>query len=87
MKKPKLESWNWTAEKGRGCKDIVAGNDKIAVCFTSGMDNETQDKRNARMITAAPLMALALESIYRNDKDGKIRAVAKEALEAAGYTF
>ena len=32
-------------------------------------------------------VALALESIYRNDKDSKIRAVAKEALEAAGYTF
>ena len=36
-----------------GCKDVYAGNNKIAICFTTGINNESQDKANAELICEA----------------------------------
>ncbi len=83
--KPKLEDWNWKADGNGGCKNIYAGKSKIAVCFTTGATNEVQDKRNAKMIIASPKMATALETIFLNTKDKKVKELAKQALRKAGY--
>jgi hypothetical protein len=86
MKKPLLQNWDWKADGNRGCKDIYAGENKIAVCFTTGCHNEVQDQRNAKMIVASPKMAIALENIFKTTS-GKVKRMAKEALQEAGYKF
>ncbi len=57
----KHSSAPWTYDSNNGCKEIYSGEEKIAICFTTGIDNNKTDLANARLISAAPSMLEALE--------------------------
>jgi hypothetical protein len=86
-KRPNLESWQWKTDTNNGCKNITAGEQEIAVCFTTGCYEEKQDKVNSRMIAAAPDMACALEEIYNTTRSLKTQYLIRNVLKRAGYKF
>ena len=85
----------WKYDENLGCRPIKGGKSGISrqaqykeIAFTTGLNDDDEDRANARLMSAAPDMyealLLALDEIRECDDTSGVRAKITAALAKAG---